>query len=299
MGFVVMVMVSCHQSSSDLVVVLWSAVEPNSSFTGKHIVSVHCLCTPYFRMDFFKIQFWYSKHKKFNNLLLVCVWKRQRQKKEEKEKESAFTLRSFRKRYKKRTESIDIDSFHSVAEYTPGSSQTTPPHISLHTSTFWHLTHTHTHLSPPHCSLTSSLSLPSTHTTHYRSTKKVREKMAHKHISIQTEFLFTVTREKEYNTQHICFSCVLKRAWSSVQEENILIWLNPNCTKNHSELSCDYIQYGVNISHRYTGFRNCNAVRIHSGLNALVQRRCKAVGLVGSFTPIPLWTPADKRVTET
>lgn len=51
---------------------------------------------------------------------------------------------------------------------------------------------------------------------------------------------------------------------------------------------------GVNVSHRYTGFRDCNAVRIHSGLYALVQRGCKPVGLIGLFAPIPLGTPVEK-----
>lgn len=51
---------------------------------------------------------------------------------------------------------------------------------------------------------------------------------------------------------------------------------------------------GVNVSHRYTGFRDCNAVRIHSGLCALVQRGCKPVGLIGLFAPILLGTPVEK-----
>lgn len=176
------------------------------------------------------------------------------------------------------------------------------PHISLHTCTFWHLTHTRTF----HLHAARSLSIPSTHTTHYRSTKNASEKTAHKHISIQTEseFVFTVARQ---SALHICFSNAVKKKKKESDRQcrrrissygsGILHAVKIVMAQSLVQ-SSEYAQYGGNISHRYTGFGNRNAVRIHRGLYALVQRGRKSVGLIGSFAPIPLRTPVEERVTE-
>lgn len=238
-GFVVMVMVSCHWSSSDPVVILWSVVEPNSSFTGKHIVSMHCLKHSALQnWLFLKYNFDIQSPKNLTTMSLFVYERDKKKEQKGRKKESELILKIFGKRYGKRQKASALTPYSQwLNTYQALLIQT--PHISLHTCTFWHLTHTCTF----HLHAARLLSLPSTHTTHYRSTKKASEKTAHKHVSIRTEFefVFTGTRESATHSTSV-FHAFLKRAWS-VQKEDFCIQLrrsscgeNHNCTKHNSEL---------------------------------------------------------------
>lgn len=143
MGFVVMVMVSWHRSSSDPVVVLWSAVVANSSFTVKHIVSMHCLGTLHFKIvlkkDSFDIQ------SLWNFTTTHCfVYERDTERTQSLKKESGFISKSFGEKVWEKTEHTGSDSPHT--------------HTHTHQPTHMHFlaSHPHMHLSPTLCSLTQS-----------------------------------------------------------------------------------------------------------------------------------------------